>query len=168
MGAVVGPLIAVALLFALAKPGFNDAAKDSFLRTIFLLAAIPGVFCLGVIIFGLRDVIAAPTGSRFHFAWGSFDKNLRYYLGCLILFTLGNSTDMFLILRASEVIKGAHGPFSQGIRSIAMVPLLWAFFHAFKMLATAPLGSLSDRVGRRNLIRLGWGIYALVYAGFAL
>jgi len=166
-GAVVGPLVAVALLMLLRWPDLGDAAKESALRTIFLLAAIPGAICLAVIVFWVRDISAAPTGTPLRLTWRAFDRNYRSYLACLLIFTLGNATDMFLIYRAAEVIGAEGGLLVRGMQAVVMIPLLWAFFHAFKMLTAAPLGSLSDRVGRRNLIRLGWGIYALVYLGFA-
>jgi MFS family permease len=74
----------------------------------------------------------------------------------IILFTLGNSTDAFLLLRANQL----------GV-SVAEIPLLWLLLHAVKMLSSTPGGVLSDRFGRRPLIAGGWVLYALVYAGFA-
>jgi len=166
LGAVVGPLIAVALLYALYKPGLGPAGQDSTLRAIFLLAAVPGLISVAIILFLVRDVRSAKAGQPFRLAWGVFDANYRNYLICLALFTLGNTADLFLINRAVEVMA-AGGTFASGLPALIVAPLLWAFFHFFKMLFTAPLGSLSDRLGRKSLIRLGWGIYALVYLGFA-
>jgi MFS family permease len=77
------------------------------------------------------------------------------YLLVLLLFTLGNSTDAFLLLRATAV----------GV-PVAMVPILWAAFHVVKSAASTPSGALSDRVGRRPLIVAGWTLYALVYLLF--
>jgi MFS family permease len=82
---------------------------------------------------------------------------LRRYLLILLLFTLGNSADAFLLLRAGEL----------GVAP-ARLPLLWAFFHLVKMLAVFPFGALSDRIGRRGVIVAGWGVYAAAYFGFAL
>jgi len=166
LGAVVGPLLAVALIFFLS--GRGTMGQERLLRTVFLLAAVPGALCLAVLIFWIKDVNATPTGKAFHLTWRAFNPNFRLYLTSLLVFTLGNSTDMFLILRAAEVIKGAGGGLAQGRWALAMVPLLWAFFHVFKSASTAPLGALSDRIGRKSLIGLGWGVYALVYLGFAL
>lgn len=167
-GALVGPLLAVALLFALGEPGLDGPGKIRLLRQVFLLAAIPGAACLAVIALWVRDVRSVPGGARLNLSWRSFDRNYRWYLACVFLFTLGNSTDMFLVLRAAEVLKSEGGMLSRGIWALATVPLLWAFFHACKMLCVAPLGALSDHLRRRSLIRLGWAIYALVYLGFAL
>jgi MFS family permease len=79
------------------------------------------------------------------------------YLGVLAIFTLGNSSDAFLILRAQQL----------GV-ALPAVPLLWAFHHLVKAGLSTPLGALSDRWGRRLSIASGWGVYALAYAGFAL
>ena len=79
------------------------------------------------------------------------------YLAVLVLFTLGNSTDAFLLLRASQL----------GV-SAATIPLLWAALHVVKSATSIPAGAWSDRVGRRTMIAAGWLWYALVYLGFAL
>ena len=77
------------------------------------------------------------------------------YLAVLLLFTLGNSTDAFFLLRASQL----------GV-STALIPVLWAVLHVVKAAASTPGGTLSDRVGRRPLIVAGWGLYAGVYFAF--
>jgi len=81
---------------------------------------------------------------------------LRNYILILFVFTLGNSSDAFLLLKAGEL----------GVAPV-MIPLLWAYFHVVKMLSTMPFGALSDRIGRRGIIISGWGVYALTYVGFA-
>jgi MFS family permease len=148
-GALVGPLVAAALL----------ATWVDDLRIVFALAAIPGALAVLLIVLKLRESAAAqpaaPTNS------GSFLSllprgKLRRFLLILFLFTLGNSTDAFLLLRAGELgVRAAH------------IPLLWAFFHVIKMVSVYPFGALSDRLGRRGMILAGWGVYALAYLGFA-
>lgn len=146
-GAVVGPLLAFVLL--------SWMGLD--LRTVFLLTAIPGALAVLMLIFGVREVprsvpakdgkslnLRVPLGRRF---WA--------YLGVLFLFTLGNSTDAFLLLRAGQL----------GIAP-ALVPILWAMLHVVKALSSTPGGILSDRLGRKPLIVAGWFLYAVVYFAF--
>ncbi|MEI8354765.1 MAG: MFS transporter [Deltaproteobacteria bacterium] len=145
-GAIVGPLAATFLLVYFTKD----------LRTVFWLAAIPGILTVLLIIFKLREVEGREITSN-----GSlmriFPKGkLRLYLIILFIFTLGNSSDAFLLLKAGKI----------GV-SVIQIPLLWAFFHVVKMLSSMPFGALSDRIGRRNIIVAGWCVYALAYAGFA-
>ena len=78
-------------------------------------------------------------------------------LAAVLLFTLGNSTDAFLLLRAAEL----------GV-PVALVPILWAMLHVVKSASSTPGGALSDRVGRIPLIVAGWTLFALVYLGFGL
>ncbi|NLG85361.1 MAG: MFS transporter [Firmicutes bacterium] len=170
LGAVCGPLLAVAFLAALGGSAATDPAKEALLRRVFLWSVLPGAICFLVIALWLRDARAggaSPSGS-FRFGLRSFGPDYRFYLLGVLLFTLGNSTDMFLILRAAELLR-AEDParWVAGVGSLVMVPLLWAFFHLFKMLTVTPLGALSDRLGRKVLIELGWVVYALVYLGFA-
>ncbi|HEX9105759.1 MAG TPA: MFS transporter, partial [Longimicrobiales bacterium] len=74
----------------------------------------------------------------------------------LVLFTLGNASDAFLLLRAQQL----------GV-ALALIPILWAVFHVSKMSWSVPGGMLADRVGARRAIAAGWVVYALAYAGFA-
>jgi MFS family permease len=149
-GAVIGPLIAFVLL-----------QQFSFtIRQVFLLSAIPAALAVLVIIVAVRDVprpIASGSGSDTRAkASGPLGSRFPGYLGVLVLFTLGNSTDAFLLLRAQEGGVAPHH-----------LPLLWAFLHVVKSVTSTPGGTLSDRVGRRPLIIAGWAVYALVYLGFA-
>jgi MFS family permease len=79
------------------------------------------------------------------------------YLVVLLLFTLGNASDAFLLLRAQDL----------GV-PVVMIPLLWGAFHVSKMLWSVPGGILSDRFRPSRVIVSGWVFYALVYAGFAV
>ena len=170
LGAVCGPLLAAAFLAVLGGSAATDAAKEALLRRVFLWSVLPGAVCFLVIVLWLREARAgtvSPNGS-FRFGLRGLGADYRFYLLAVLLFTLGNSTDMFLVLRAAELLK-AENParWAAGVGSLVMVPLLWAFFHFFKMSAVSPLAALSDRLGRKALIGLGWVVYVLVYLGFA-
>jgi MFS family permease len=149
-GAVGGPLIAFALLRWEHLP----------LRTVFLVAALPGVLSVIVLVLGVREtprerrVVTTKKASApsLHAALG---RPFWTFLGSVLLFTLGNSTDAFLILRANQL----------GV-SVALIPVLWAALHVVKSAASVPGGALSDRFGRRPLILAGWGVYAAVYVLF--
>jgi MFS family permease len=149
-GAVVGPLLATAALYLL----------DNNLRTVFWLAGIPGILAVALIILKVREVPreAAPLSPARRLLPGPLPRGpIRGYLAILLLFTLGNSSDAFLLLKAGQ--SGMSAP---------RVALLWTAFHVIKMLATMPFGALSDRIGRKRVIICGWLVYALAYAGFAL
>ena len=150
-GAVIGPLIAFALLRWEHLP----------LRTVFLIAALPAVLSVLVLVFGVRE---GPREARAAGARKSAGPTLTaeslgrpfwMFLGSVLLFTLGNSTDAFLILRANQL----------GV-SVALVPILWAALHVVKSAASVPGGALSDRFGRKPLILAGWAVYAGVYLAF--
>jgi MFS family permease len=147
-GGVVGPLIAFAVL----------TWHIAEIRTVFWLAAIPGVLSFIVLVVFVREIprpadkpagsgpdLTLPLGARF---W-------RVML-VIFVFTLGNSTDAFLLLRASQL----------GV-PIALAPVLWAALHVVKSLSSTPGGALSDRIGRRPTLIAGWLLYAAVYFGFA-
>jgi MFS family permease len=145
-GAIVGPLAATALL----------ATVVTDLRTVFWLSAIPGALTVLLIIFKVKEVARRRGPSD-----GSFLRifprgRLRRYILILLVFTLGNSSDAFLLLKAGKL----------GVSPV-MIPLLWAFFHVVKMSSSMPFGALSDRIGRRSIIVSGWVIYAFTYLGFA-
>jgi MFS family permease len=80
-----------------------------------------------------------------------------WFLGVILLFTLGNSSDAFIILRAQGV----------GVSAV-LIPIVYAFFNLVSASTAVPAGKLADRIGRRRVIGYGWGVYALAYVGFAL
>lgn len=150
-GALIGPLVAAMLL----------AGGRCDLRTVFALAAIPGLAGVALLVWRVREAPAtadaAPATAPAERRLGAVPAGpLRRYLLVLLLFTLGNSSDAFLLLRAGDL----------GVAP-AQLPLLWAFFHLVKAAAAMPFGALSDRLDRRTLIIAGWSVYALVYLGFA-
>jgi MFS family permease len=88
--------------------------------------------------------------------WNTWDRKFKCFLLIITLFTLGNSSDAFLLLRAKDL----------GI-DIVSIPILWFVLHFSKTIFSIPGGSLSDRIGRRSVMILAWTVYGLVYLGFA-
>lgn len=145
-GAVVGPLAA---FFLISRSGFDY-------RTIIAIAIIPGVLSALSIAAFVREKTIQKKITNISLQLKSVDKSFHYYLIILFVFTLGNASDAFLILRAVD----AGMPTS-------FIPLLWAGFNLVKFFVSVPGGSLSDKIGRRPLIIAAWLIYALIYALFA-
>ena len=155
-GAVIGPLIGYAAVYFLATNA-SSITRSEF-TIIFLLASIPGLLAVLVAIFFVRETrVPAPASAEVpKLSLRGFDSNFKRFLIVLGLFTLSNSADSFLILRARET----------GV-SIVIIPLLWSAHHGSKVLSSLWGGDLSDRLGRKRLIVSGWILYSAVYAGFA-
>ena len=159
-GAVIGPLIGYLLVMWFAANRNLPTAGD--FTKIFLMASIPALAAVLVVVFFVRETQRKPTPSGSvaiappHFSLRGFDGNFKRFLVLVALFTLSNSSDAFLLLRARDA----------GV-SIVTIPLLWAALHVSKVLSSIFGGDLSDRLGRRRMIVSGWILYAAVYAGFA-
>ena len=163
-GAVLGSITASLLLYFFTIE----------LKTIFLLSVIPGIIAVLLMIFGVRNIqkrdkIEVPRkyvipnkttiGKKEILKFSDFKKlgkQFSLYLVVLVIFTLGNSTDAFLLLRASEL----------GFQ-ITVIPLLWAILHISKALFCILGGYISDKIGRKAMILSGWFVYFLTYLGFA-
>ncbi len=160
VGAILGPLLATG--FLVIYPGRY--------RTLFALTAIPGALTVLLLRWAKEPASAAGAATAGNPAPLAPDAppaplaplsplapGLVRYLLVLSVFTLGNSTDAFLLLRLTEAAGGPR-----------FVPLMWASLHVVKTLSSLMGGAASDRFGRRALIICGWSIYATVYFGFAL
>lgn len=147
-GAVIGPLIALACLNWLHMP----------VRNVFWVAAIPGALAVLVALVFVREsprrTYVAPKERAT--SAEPLPRAFWQLMAPIVLFTLGNSTDAFLLLRASQL--GIATP---------LIPLLWVALHVVKSASSTPGGALSDRLGRKPLIVSGWLLYAFVYAGFS-
>jgi MFS family permease len=159
-GAVIGPLIGYVVLFYFATNQTAPSASD--FTKIFLVASVPALAAVFVAVMFVREssfplrTDGTDTAPAVRFSLLGFDKNFKRFLWILAVFTLSNSSDFFLILRAR----------STGVSALNTL-LLWAAFHIVKVLSSIFGGDLSDRLGRRRLIVSGWILYAAVYAGFA-
>jgi MFS family permease len=150
-GAVLGPLTAFALL----------KWMNLSLRGVFWLAAIPGIIAFIVLVVAVKEVERAPEAhsdgeANVPAEAGSLGGRFWVYLFVVLVFTLGNSTDAFLLLRANQL----------GV-AVALAPILWALLNFIKAALGTWGGGLSDKRGRKPLIITGWIIYAAVYFGFA-
>ena len=155
-GAMIGPLLGYVLVILLAA-NHESLTRAEFSR-IFLVASIPALMAVIVAIFFMREspVQRHKKSEIPKLSLRGFDSNFKRFLLVLAVFTLSNSSDSFLILRAVDA----------GV-SAAVIPLLWAAHHGTKVLSSLFGGDLSDRLGRKRLIVSGWVLYAAVYAGFA-
>ncbi len=148
LGAATGPaLAALILLFA----------PENY-RLVFALAAIPALLSLAVLWWGVRDAPVLTRSTARHplsGARGLLKGRFGWYLSCVLVFTLSNSSDAFLIMRAQDL--GAP---------VALTPLLWMGLNLLRSVFGLYGGWLADRHGRLRTLRWGWFCYALVYAGF--
>jgi len=144
VGAVIGPLVA----FSLAR--FANAP----LREIFALAIVPGLVAVAVLVFGVKEP-AAPVAKReaAPVFTGPLDPRVKRYLVAVGIFSLGASSDSFLLLRMNRQHLAA-----------AFLPIAWLTLNGVKALTNVAGGRLSDRVGHKNVMLAGWALYAAVYA----
>lgn len=157
LGAVLGPVAGFVLLSIFAANTASPTIAEY--ETVFLFASIPVVFGLVIIGFFVTEKARTPNEPHVeppNFSLRGFDSNFKRYLLVVAMFTLSNSTDAFLLLRAADA----------GISPVVL-PLLWMTLHVSKVVSSLVGGDLSDRFGRKTLIIGGWLIYAAVYAGFA-
>ena len=141
-GAVIGPLLAAWLL-----------ARGVPIKDVFLWSIVPGIITVTLAL-SIKEPPVIPLAQRPVFSWKmeGFPPIFKRYLLVLALFTLDNSSNMFLLLRAKEL----------GLPDY-QVPLLWALVSGVAMVFSTPLSALSDRIGRVRLILAGWAVYGLFY-----
>jgi MFS family permease len=148
LGAAVGPLLAAAFLWFY---------PDQF-RALFLLTVLPGLLVVALVVFGLREARALqPADPKLDWKFKPPSGTFRLYLCALVVFTLGNSSDAFLLVRAGEL--GISAP---------LLPIVWCGFHVGKSGGNLLAGRVVDKIGPRPMILLGWLFYAGIYLAFAL
>ena len=152
LGSVAGPLILFGLLYYL-------KGSATLYHQILVLSAIPLIITLFILVFKVKEVprAAVTPSTEVKKSAEPLPTSFYLFLAIVILFTLGNSSDAFLILRAKSL----------GV-TLLEIPLVLALFNLIYAAFAVPLGSLSDKIGRIPTMLIGWSAYALVYLGFAL
>lgn len=146
-GAILGPLCAFLLL---------EMFPGDF-RKIFLIAGFPAILSIFVIIFGIKEAKKNEESlfKKFHFR--DFSKKFYLFLVIIFIFTLGNSTDTLLLVKANEV----------GVK-VTFIPLVYLITNFVAVILAIPIGTLSDKKGKEKILIIGYLIYAAVYFGFGM
>jgi len=145
-GAVIGVAIAYLLLMA----------NNSNFERIFIFSMIPALLGVVALFFIRQPRKEKESGKTFSFSWSQLDGRLKAFLILTFIFNLGNSSNQFLLLRANKL--GASAP---------LVVLLYLVYNLSYWILSYPAGRISDRIGRKKVLVVGYFIYALVYSGFA-
>lgn len=147
-GAIVGPLIALLLLPLLNKN----------LRLIFLLALIPGLISVAFIaLVKEKRKVKEQASELLKIKFSDLDGRFKLFLVIIVIFSIGNSSDVFLILRAQNL----------GI-SIVLIPAAYLLINVVYVIFSTPAGILSDRIGRKRLIWAGFAVFSIAYLGLAV
>jgi MFS family permease len=156
-GAVIGIALAILILRSM-ETGGGGFDRPAFQRLV-LFSLIPAFLAVIVLALGVRETRRAAREAGMPPAMGvrGLGRKFMLFVGIMVLFTLGNSSDAFLILRAQDV----------GLSVSSVLTMMLTFNLVYAAVAT-PAGALSDRLGRKRMLLLGWFIYALTYLGFSL
>lgn len=148
MGAVVGPGLAFFLLGIFS----NDYRK------VFWLSVIPGIIAVVLIIFFITEKKKAPAHSEApKLTIGHFDWRFRFFVLIAAIFAVGNSSNVFLILRAEQ----------KGVPAL-MIPVVYLLFNLVYSISSIPAGIAADRFGKKRVILTGFVLFAILYYGFAV
>lgn len=154
-GALTGLVIA-ALVVWLTQTRSAELSRYTF-QQIVLVSIIPAFLAVIVLVIGVREVKRPTSDSEPpRFQLSGLGTRFWVFIAVLVIFTLGNSADAFIILRASE----------RGLSVLQVLAMLITFNAVYTLIAS-PAGAISDRIGRRKVLIAGWIVYGLIYLGFA-
>jgi len=154
-GAVVG--LGLALVIVLARQSASAELLRETFRTVVLVSLIPAALAVAILALGARETgVGAASGTRPRLGFAGLGRDFRFFIIVVVLFTLGNSSDAFLLLRARDT----------GLPVAGILGMLITMNLVYAIVA-GPAGALSDRLGRRRFLLAGWLVYAGVYLGFA-
>ncbi len=150
IGAAIGPAVAFFVLGVFAGD----------FRKVFWLSMVPGTIAVLLIIFFVKETVGKTHTSRYkdtpRLSLKGLDIRFRHFLLVATIFSLGNSSDAFLVLRARDF----------GIETVK-IPLLYLTFNVVYSIVSIPAGMIADKVGKRRMIILGYLLFAFIYLGFA-
>ncbi len=170
VGAVLGPLIALVLLFYLDQ---TTKDIDASYRIIFLIAFIPALISVLLLLFFVTEK-ASQMKDDLKFRLSDFSRDFKIFLLISVVFAIGNSSNAFLILRANNIFESFGGVPSiitstfSSIAVVAVVILTYVVYNITYSLFSMPAGMISDRIGRRNVMVGGFLLFSIVYLGFAV
>jgi MFS family permease len=154
-GAMLGLLVALGVVW-LTQRGAAQLGRTTF-QMVVLISLVPAFLAVVSLALGARDVPAKADKDRPRVSFHGLGRRFALFMLIVGLFDLGNSSDAFLNLRGQE----------RGLTVVGVLGML-VTFNAIYALVSVPAGSLSDRIGRRRIIVLGWLVYAAIYLGMAL
>lgn len=146
-GAIIGPLLSFAII----------SAFTGNYRLVFIFSAIPAFLSIFMIAVFIRDAKKNKELLPKNISLRDFPKRFYVFLAIIFIFTLGNSTDQLLLVKANDV----------GINAL-YIPLVYLVFNSVSVIFAIPMGMLSDRIGREKLIIFGYFAYAVIYFGFGI
>jgi MFS family permease len=152
LGSFVGPLVTTGLLIL-----FTQLREAQKYRMVFLIAGVVAFITIVLIALLVKERTEVKPDGKFVLDFSVLKGKFSAFFMIMLIFTLGNSSDAFLILRAQDV----------GVAPV-MIPVIFAVFNLLYALLAIPSGVLSDRIGRVRVIQLGWLVYAVSYFGFAV
>ena len=144
-GAILGPLLAFGILLLF----------PANYRMVFIFAGIPSLLGLFSLIYFVKEAKKNKKELLGRVTFKDFSKKYYVFLGIVFIFTLGNSTDALLLVKASDI----------GIQAV-YIPLIYLVFNSVSVVFSIPAGVLSDKIGRERIIIFGYLLYSLIYFGF--
>lgn len=154
-GATLGILLAMAAVWLLQGSAFT-LSRDTF-QILVWLSLLPATLAVLLLIVGIQEERARPAAGMKSEIGVALPARFKRFLVVIVLFTLGNSADAFILLRAQE----------RGMNILGVLALL-ALLNLIYTVVSGPAGSLSDKIGRKRLLAGGWFLYVMVYLGFAM
>jgi MFS family permease len=157
-GAVLGIVIALAMVWIF-QPR-DPHIQASVFQNIVWISLLPAALAVVILAVFTHEIAPRTRAAAPKFTLSVFDARFKFFLVIMIIFTLGNSSDAFLVLRANQLQQNS-------LPVLGVLGMMITFNVVYTLLAT-PAGALSDRIGRRRLMVTGWVLYGLVYLGFAV